>query len=225
MTSITNYTTLVQAIKDASENDGTEFAAYVPTAISLTEERLFKELELPELEEEGTGTLIPSNNTLTKPTGFKFADYFSLTVGTTKVILKKKFQSFLDDYWPDVSIEGVPKYYSDKNATTFTVAPTPDSNYTYTLRYSKEPTKLSISNATNYFVTNCQDSLFYGCMIEMAKFTKAWSQIPVWENSYLQSVQSWNLQAQRYKRDGQTVPNNTEQTGTNSLKGTLTSQS
>lgn len=224
MAAITNYSTLVQALKDESENDGIEFSEFIPTAINLAEEKLFRELELPELEEDVSSNLVSGTNTLTKPLDYKFGDALRVKVGTTSVILKKKLSSYITDYWPDSTQTGVPKYYADRTATTFVLAPTPDSNYTYTLRCTKKPAKLTQSNTTNYFVLNCQDILFYATMLELVKFMKSWSQIPHWENVYRQAQESWNLQSMRYRRDGQIVPNSPDD-GPNTMKHTIQTNS
>ena len=220
---ITNYDTLVQAIQEEAENDGAEFLSFIPTAIDMAEEKLFKELDLPELEEEVTGNMTSSNNQIPKPTGYKFGDAVTIMNGTSKVILKKKFASFLDDYWPDTSVTATPKYYADKDQTSFSVAPTPDVSYGYTIRCTKEPAKLSTLTQTNYYTNECQDILFYACMEQMAKFMKAWNQVAVWSQSYSTAQQGWNMQAMRYRRDGQITPNSPDE-GPNSLKHTITSQ-
>lgn len=217
---ITNYTTLVQAIKDEAEDDGTEFTSFIPVAIDLVEEKLFRELDLPELEEADTGTVTGALATLAKPTGYKFADYLMIVDGSgNNIVLKKKLTSFLKDYWP--SGTGVPKYYSDEDASNFRIAPTPSSNFAYELKYTKEPTKLSTSNATNYYTDNCKDSLFYGCMSEMAKFMKAWDQVAMWDGAFTQSRDTWNIEMMRFRRDGGMKTQSVNNTGPNSLKHTV----
>lgn len=222
MAIITNYSTLVQAIQNVTEDDGAEFVTYIPTAIALAEERLFKELELPTLDEKDTGNLTASANTLTKPTGYKFADFLSVDVLGVKHVLKKKRESFINDYWPSATAVGAPKYYCDTNDTTFIIAPTPEAAYAYELKYTKQPTKLSSSNETNYFVTNCSDTLFPGAVLEMVKFMKAWSQVQIWEQNFVQSRDTWNIEMMRYRRDGGELPANTD-SGPNSLKHTMPS--
>ena len=72
MAKITNYTTLVAAVQEVSENDGSEFLAYIPTAIGLAEELLFKELDLEDLETKATGSLSSNVSTLNKPSGYEY---------------------------------------------------------------------------------------------------------------------------------------------------------
>lgn len=221
MAAITNYSTLVQALKDETENDGIEFAAFLPTAIDLSEERIFRELELPDLETNSTGNLIPSTKTFNKPADYYFTDFLSVTLATgRKVVLKKKTQSFLEDYWPVEADVDTPKYYADYSDTQFMVAPTSDTALAYTLKYSAKPIKLSTTNATNYYTTKTVDVLFASCMVEVLKFQKQWEILKTWESVYIQARDTWNIQASRSRRDGGVMPMATE-ASPNSLKHTL----
>jgi len=224
MAEITNYTTLIDAIKAIAEDDGIEFELFLPTAIGLAEERLFKELDLPDLEDTVTGSLTASTNTLAKPAGYLFPHYLNLTVSGRLVNLRRKTEDFIKDYWPMSSTLDVPKYYADKNTTQFILAPTPNSAYSYELKYSKKPTKLSASELTNFYTTYCSDALLYASMAEVAKFMKAWSQVDRWEGDFARARDAWNLQMFRKRRDDGEVPQNPDG-GPNSLKHTIKSNS
>lgn len=217
MAAITDYTTLVVAVQDLSEDDGVEFAAYIPTALDLAEERLFKELDLPDLEVKATGTLTQNSNLLNKPSGYKFANYLMITVSGRYKTLKKRLETYINDYWPDITVTSIPTYYCDASQTQFKLAPTPDSNYTYEIKYSKQPVKLAVNNTTNYFTTNCSMLLYYATLIEMAKFMKAWGQISIWENTYETFKNDWNVTMGRVRRDDTETPHNPD-TGPNSIK-------
>ena len=56
MSKIIDYSTLVSAVQEAAENDGAEFLAYLPTAIALAEELLFKDLDLDDIPVKVTGS-------------------------------------------------------------------------------------------------------------------------------------------------------------------------
>ena len=221
MAIITNYSTLVQAIKDEAEDDSVEFAEFIPIAIANSEDLLFKELDLPDLEQKSTGAFSINSTSVTKPSGYKFANYFKFydSVNAKDVILQKKREDFLIDFWPNSNLAGTPKYYSDESSTQFKVVPTPYLAFNYELKYTKQPDKLSSTTTTNYYTNNCPDILFQACMIEMSKFMKAWSQITVWENKYNQLKTAWNIEKQRQRRDDGVVPNNPS-SGPNTIKHT-----
>jgi hypothetical protein len=222
MASITTYDTLVQALKDAAEDDGTEFANYIPVAVDLAEERLFRELDLPEIELKASGTLTTNVTLLAKPSSYEFGSYLAVGSGSSRTILKKKLESFILDYWPDAGQVGFPKYYADYDDDYFILAPTPETNYAYELKYSRKESKLGSSKSTNYYTNNCKDLLFAASMIEMLKFMKAFNQLAVWEQKYRELQESWNVQMMRYRRDGQIQPMSPDD-NPNTLKHTITS--
>ncbi len=222
MTQIVSYDTLVQAIQEVIEDDGSEFLAFIPKAIDLAEERLVRELELPDLELNLSGATTAGVPTITKPTGYKFPIHLFITVGSSRKFLKKRSEDYLIDYWPNFTTLDVPKYYADTSATQLTVAPTPNNNYAFTLKYFKAPDKLSSTNQTNYFILNTKDCLYFATLNEMAKFMKAWTQVEFWEKEFVNARDTWNIEASRKRRDGLEVPNNPEGGG-NSLKHTVRS--
>jgi hypothetical protein len=214
VTAITTYSTLVQACIDVSEDDSTEYASFLPAAVALAEDRLFKELELQDLEILHTGTCTIGSPTMSKPTGYQYANYFKISTTSLIAFLEKKREDFLFDYWPDASVQGVPKYYADANATQFRMVPPPDLGYTCEIKYTKKPTKLSTSNETNYFTEQCSDILFFATMAIMAGFMKAWTQVTLWDGAYGQVRDTWNINAARKRRDDGREPNTPQQPNT-----------
>lgn len=220
MAVITNYTTLVENVIALLENDDTEFSAYIPTALALAEERLVRENDFSDLETKTTAAVTANNPLITKPSGVNYVKYLNITVAGDKRILLKKTDDFIIDYWPNSTNTGVPKYYADESETQYLLAPTPDSAYTYEIKYVKAPGKLSTTNATNYFVSNCPDMLFKATIVEMVKFMKAWNQIQIFEADYQAARESWNLEQAMKRRDDTSTPQNPEGSQ-NTLKSTV----
>ncbi len=206
MADIASYSELIAAIQSMAEDDGTEFTNYIPTAISLAEQRMNRELDLPDLEGEMTGTLSPTIDTLPKPSGYRYANYLHILIGTKKVQLKKRREDYLHDYWPDPTITAPPKYYSDTSPTNFFIVPTPDLSYNFEIRYTTEPIRLGPTNTTNYFTDRCVDILYLASMVEMALFMKAWQQVPIWEDGYTKLKDGWNLTMSRFRKDDGSSP-------------------
>lgn len=201
MADIQSYSDLISTIQSVSEDDGAEFTAYIPYGISLAEQRLNRELDLPDLEIPITGTLTATINTLPKPTGYRYANYFHILVNGSITVLKKRREDYLNDYWPDQTLTGTPKYYADQTQANFEIAPVPDVSYQYKIKYTMEPTRLGPTNQTNYFTQRCVDILYAASMVEMTIFTKAWSQVPVWEEAYKTLKDGWNLTMLRFRKD------------------------
>lgn len=222
---IVDYPSLLAAVQATAEDDGTEFAAFLPIAVDMAEEFLFRDLDLPDLETKtAPATLTAGSNIVPKPTGYKFANYFKIVVNGQNIFLKKRRDDFLQDYWPDPTVTDTPKYYSDSSATVFTVAPTPVQPWMYEIKYSSKPPKLTPTNTTNYYTTNCEDLLFFAVLVEMSKFMKAWPQVPIWTEAYTQARDGWNIEAMRKRRDDGQTPNNLTN-GPNDVKHTIKSSS
>ena len=88
----------------------------------------------------------------------------------------QKDQSFMDDYAPDRTVEGAPKYYSWDDDVTILLAPTPTAAVaagTLDLSYTYRPTQLSGSQTTTWLSLNAPDLLFYSTMLEVLTFEKA----------------------------------------------------
>jgi hypothetical protein len=222
---IVDYNSLLAAVQATAEDYGTEFAAYLPIACDLVEEFLFRDLELPDLEAKTPyATFSPNQNLLPKPTGYKFANYFKIVVNGKNIFLKKRRDDYIQDFWPDPTQTDVPKYYSDSDVNNFNIAPTPQQPWAYEIKYSQKPTKLSLTNPTNYYTSNCEDLLYLAMMVEMAKFMKAWPQVQVWTQAYSQAQAAWNTEAMRRRRDDGQIPQSTS-TGPNDIKHTIKSNS
>ncbi len=224
MSVISDYNSLVAAVQNVAEDDGVEFAAYIPVAIDLAEERLFKELDLPNSEWKDIGTLTMGSPYLPKPPNYKVGSFLKITVSGSDILLKKRTEDFIIEYWPNTSITGVPKYYADTIDRTFLIAPTPSANYSYLLKFTPQPIKLTTTYTENYFTQFCVPILYAAVMVEMTKFMKAWDQAKMWEETYTNHRDSWNLNMQRVRRDDGEVPKNPDG-GPNSLTHTVNTKS
>ena len=65
-----NYTELVQAIKDYTENEETTFVSQIPTFVKQAEQRIYRAVTIPELKKNVTGTLSSGDKYLARPTDF-----------------------------------------------------------------------------------------------------------------------------------------------------------
>ena len=82
----------------------------------------------------------------------------------------------MDDYAPDRSVEGSPKYYSWDDDVTLMLAPTPNAATaagTLDLSYTYRPDQLSGTQTTTWLSLNAPDLLLHACMLEVLTFEKA----------------------------------------------------
>lgn len=208
MTAPTTYTQLLQKIQDTCEDDGSEFVAYIPTAVRLAEDKLIKFLDLDDLKEMLSGDLAEGQATITLPSRFLYGH--SLTIVTpqgNKSILKSRSPDYLDAYWPNEGVLGVPKYYT-KLGLVFKFLPPCDSDLAYRLVCTRRPEYLSSINQTNYFLERAFDLLFGFACAEGYKFLKSSGQASLWETNTMLLVETWNIEQIQKRRDGVETPRN-----------------
>ena len=173
------YTTLTQSIKDWTENDESTFVAEIPFFVTNAEERIFKSIDLDYFRKNVSGTMTSSNKFLEKPSDYLAS--FSLSYvdsSSNNVFLLQKDVNFIQEYNPNPSTTGSPKYYASYDVDTFIVAPTPDSSYAVELHYFYRSASLTtVDSGTTWISTNAPDALLYACLIEAYTFMKGETEI------------------------------------------------
>tara|TARA_R100000234_G_C4911618_1_gene140142 strand:+ start:88 stop:477 length:390 start_codon:yes stop_codon:yes gene_type:complete len=99
--------------------------------------------------------------------------------------------TFLQDYHPNPSTTGTPKYYADWDDNTFLLAPTPDSNYTMELHYMYRPVSITTSeDGTSWLGKNAELGLLYGSLVEAYTFMKGEPDLlTFYNNRFMESLQ------------------------------------
>lgn len=166
--------TLKSTIKDYLQVDETTFNNNLDRFIRESEDRIFKNVQLPEQRQNVTGSLTATERFLATPSDF-YAP-FSLAVIDSNVYhyLEFKHPSFIKQFSPNTSTQGRPKYYSVFDDTAFELSPVPDSAYSVELHYLHKPGSLTVGgdSGTTLLSTEHPDPLLYGALVEGAIFLK-----------------------------------------------------
>lgn len=196
------YTTLKQAIQDWTENDETTFVSNIDFFITNTEERILKLIDLDFFRKNVSGATSASNQYLAMPTDYLASFSLSVTNGSSKEFLLLKDVNFIQEYNPDATVTGTPKYYAPFDVSNFILAPTPDASYVSELHYFYRPQSITASgDGTSWIGTNAPDTLLYGCLMEAYTFMKG-------EADLLQLYQGrFNEAISRLKNYGEGVEN------------------
>ena len=141
-------TTLKSAIQDYTENTETTFVSNLRSFIRSAENRLFKMIDFEVFRKNATSATTSSDPYLSVPTDFLAPFSFSITSSSSKVFLLEKDVNFIQEYNPNSSTTGEPKYYARFDIDNFIISPTPDSNYTCEIHYYYKPTSLADSTIT-----------------------------------------------------------------------------
>ena len=169
--------TLRTSIRDYTEVDSTVLSdSILGVIIKNAESRIFRTVDSDDSKFYATSETTIGNRYITVPTGTRIIRYVQLTDSTTsdQEFLKQVDSSFLATYHPDPdnsSDYGKPKYYAHWDADNWVVAPTPNAAYVLTMAYIKQPTSITLSDATTTELSTKQaDLLLYACLVETFKF-------------------------------------------------------
>ena len=173
-----NYSELVQAIQDYTQNEETSFVSNIPTFVQQAEERINRSIMLPELRKNATATMTAGNKYVARPSDFLAVFSFAVidAAGDTTYLLDKDV-SFIREAYPSTSTQALPKYYaqfdgdSDGEQGNFILGPTPDASYDVELHYYYDPESI-VTAGTSWYGTNAESALLYGSLIEAYTYMK-----------------------------------------------------
>lgn len=179
-----SYTSLQTAILDWLVRP--DLTAVAPDWIRLLEARVAFELRLANQRTTATGTLTAGTNTLSLPSDFLEAIDFYLTgtdpLGSLDYMTPVALLARADATW-----SGQPSAYTIIG-TQIRMAAIPDSAYPYALDYYKPFPALSVSNATNWLLTNAPGVYLYGSLMEAAPYIGDDARVPMWAAAYQRAV-------------------------------------
>ena len=186
------FTTLKTAIQDYVQSSESTFVSQLPRFIINSEERILKEVELDDFRKNVTGSATQSSKYLTKPTDFLAPFSLSVVNSSENEFLLYKHVSFIQDYNPNPSTTGAPKYYGDWDEDTFVLAPTPDANYTMELHYFYRPQSITASDdGTSWLGTNAELALMYASLVEAYTFMKGEPDLlQLYNQRYMEALQT-----------------------------------
>ena len=169
------YTTLKTAIQDFTDNDEAVFVTELDNFIKNAEERILKTTQLQVFRKNATSSLTVSNKYLAKPTDWLSTYSISILPSSSHVFLLNKDVNFIQEYAPDPTVEGTPKYYADYDLDTFIMAPTPSAADSCEIHYFYRPESLVDASAgTTWLSTNAGPTLLYACLVEAYTFMKGY---------------------------------------------------
>ena len=138
-------TELKSTIQDYSENTETTFVSNLREFIRAAENRIFKSVDFEVFRKNVTSATSSSDRFLSVPDDYLASFSLSITNSSNIEFLLEKDVNFIQEYNPNASTTGVPKYYARFDVDNFILSPTPNSNYSVELHYYHKPTSLADS--------------------------------------------------------------------------------
>jgi len=155
----------------------TDLTTQIPDFIRLAEVRLRRDLRIRQMLTSTTLTCVSGTATVTIPSDFLEVKDFVVTGNPVRPLNYESPSLFSRN---SRSMDaGKPLDYTVL-ATTFKLAPIPDSNYTLNLVYSAAPAFLTTSNTTNTFLTVCPDLLLYAALLEAEPYLMNDARVNTW---------------------------------------------
>ena len=178
------------------------------TMIKNAENSIYREADSDDNRFYATSDLATGNRYVTIPSDLRFIRYVQLTDSSgNQIFLEKKDTSYMAEFYNTPSTSsGLPKYYANWDANFWVVAPTPDSTYTVTLAYTKQPATItsgSAATAGTYLSNKYQDLLLYGCLVEAYGYLKGPADmLHSYRQAYQKAMQTYAIEQQgRRRRD------------------------
>jgi hypothetical protein len=206
-----NYSELVQAIKDYTENTETTFVSQIPTFVEQTEQKIHRTVLIPELRKNVTANMAANDRFLSRPTDFLAP--FSIAVidgsGDYSFLLPKDV-NFVREAYPNKTTTGLPKYYAEFDGNVqspassghFLLGPTPDSAYEVQLHYYFDPPSI-VTTSTSWLGDNAEEALLYGSLLEAYVFMKGETDVlGMYQQRYSEAMERLMVLGEgRLKRD------------------------
>ena len=171
-------TTLKQSIQDWTQNSETTFVNELDFIIVNAEERIFKVVDLDYFRNNVTGELTSGNKFLQKPSDYLASFSLSFVKDSSNIFLLQKDVNYLQEFTPNPTTTGSPRFYASFDVDNFIVAPTPDSSYSAELHYYYRPASITTDDSgTTWIGTNAPDALLYACLVEAYTFMKGESDL------------------------------------------------
>ena len=205
---MTTYAELTQQILDYTQTDNNVLTTTINNdIIEHAESRIFRNADLDVFKKYKTAALTINDPFIAMPGAtpqtFAFIRYIQI-FGTDniRITLEKKDTSFINEYIPNRTTTGTPKYYANWDNDTLLLAPSPDAAYTAELAYNAQPTGLSSSTTTTWISNNAPEMLLYACLVEAFKFLKNPQMVQMYESYYKTALQPFvGEQMGRRRRD------------------------
>ena len=213
--------TLKTMIKNYTEVSDTVLTdAVLENIILNAQQRIMYEVPIDADRKQQSASLIVGQQTYNCPAGCLFIRGIQVYTATDGTItgdntwLLKRDQTFLNEYKPDNTSKGTPKYYamfggatglSDTTSGRFMVAPTPSATFSFQIHYNIVQSILE-GDGTNFISLNFPQGLLYCCLAETYGYLKGpMDMLTLYENKYKQEIEKFaGMQIGRRRRDDYT---------------------
>ena len=196
-----DFNSLVSAVVETTENDGSEFLGALPNMIQRAQDKMMNDLDDQGLVAYSSVAVSAGTAEVSVPTGGEIIKTFSIEVSGARTQLKHRPYEYLLDYWPVSASTATPRYYGFKTNTEIRVAPTPSATVDSQIGFIAQITTITSASPTNYFTTHCENALFFATMVEASMFMKSFNTTQTWQQEYAGEIERLRNRARRSRQD------------------------
>ena len=196
-----DFNSLVSAIVETTENDGSEFLGALPNMIQRAQDKMMNDLDDQGLVSYASVAVSSGTAEVSVPTGGEIIKTFTIEVSGARTQLKHRPYEYLLDYWPVSAQTATPRYYGFKTNTEIRVAPTPSATIDSQIGFIAQITTITSASPTNYFTTHCENALFFATMVEASMFMKSFNTTQAWQQEYAGEIERLRNRARRSRQD------------------------
>lgn len=194
---IADYAELQTSVADFLNRD--DLTSAIPTFIRLCEARIDRDLTHWRQERRSTATLDAQYSTLPsdflRPMRLQLLDTYTGEIAPISTAQMLQMRQDRNDR------VGRPEYYA-LTGGSLELFPTPDDTYTASLVYYGRVPALSVSNTTNWLLTEAPDVYLYGALVHSAPYLKDDARLGVWESLFKQGLDTLNISSGDAKYGG-----------------------
>ena len=193
---MTDYSSLVDNVRNYTETDTNVLSNTIiqPFIISI-EDQIMRTVDLNYYRKYDYSTLTIGNPFLPLPSDWQATRYMQLYDASAaepdRTYLLQKDISFMNEYWPDRTATGTPKFYAMWDQDTHYIAPTPNVALNVELAFTYKPDGLTSSFTSTWLSQNAPNVLLYGCILQSLGYLKGPSDmIQYYDKMFNESVQA-----------------------------------
>lgn len=185
--SITNYSELQGSV--ASWLNRGDLSANIPDLITLAECQLSRDLQARGMEAKVTLSTVVGTKTVALPTDMLEMRRLQVTGAYNQPLSYRSPDELSADFSDNSS--GQPVVFTVVGANV-ELAPIPDAVYSLELTYKQRIPALTVSNTTNWLLTNWPDAYLWASLLAATPFIMNDARLPTWSQLYTKAVQGIN---------------------------------
>lgn len=163
-----NWGEIKAAVRRYLENDEVTFTGYLYLYARLAEEDIYRQVQLQFTKQLATTFIQHGDPYLSVPTDSLSVYSLSVVTPDEQVMLIPKDLGFIKEAYPNLAVQGQPRFYAYRDEQVLTLAPIPNTDYGVEMHYYRKPASIGandIDTNTNWLSQNAENALIFGTIL------------------------------------------------------------